>query len=286
MTAGTDEQRAKELLDFAHDDSIDLIWCARGGYGAAKVVTLVAEATQSRNVPTKRKLLVGYSDITFLHEYVRRAWGWQTLHAPMVSMSSHPLGADLWKAIDSYVRGERPAMPYALPSLTWMANKPTSSINAELIGGNLSLWATLAGTPWQPAAKGKILFLEDIGEKLYRLDRMVVQLEQSGMLDGAAGIVLGDFTDCDDEAPTQLANIGEGAEVEWAAGTRVPMRDQHSLEDGLMEIFGRVAKKFGVPLAKGLPVGHGPGFWPLPLGAMYELTIDGALRLRDWSYNG
>lgn len=282
VNAGTDAQRVNAFLDYAHDDLIDVIWCARGGYGASKVVALLDEATKSRGVPSKTKLLVGYSDITFLHEYVRNAWGWRTLHAPMVSVSTTPPSAEVWAAVDAYVRDERPSVPYASPMLKWLSAPPTAPITGEVIGGNLTLWSTMAGTPWQPSARGKILFLEDIGEKIYRIDRMIVQLEQAGMLDGAAAIVLGDFTDCEDETPTMLAPIGEGAEVEWSAGARVPTRPALTLDDGLIEIFGRVSPKLGIRVAKNLPVGHGPGFWPLPLGATFELTVDGALRLQAW----
>ena len=264
VTAGTDEQRAASLLDFAFDDSIDVIWCARGGYGAARVATILDDG-KSRGVPP-RKTLVGYSDVTFLHEYVRREWNWRTIHAPMVaSMGTNP--AEL-AAIDATVRGERPTLPYESPGLRWLANAPAADVAGELVGGNLSLWATLAGTPWQSSAAGKILFFEDVGERLYRLDRMVVQLEQAGMLRGARAIVLGDFRDCADESNTMLAPDGVAT---------IPLRPTVSHDDGLMEIFGRVATKLGIPLAAGLPVGHGPNFWPLELGVAHALTPDGRL---------
>lgn len=266
VLGGTDEQRAGSLLDFAFDDAIDVVWCARGGYGAARVATLL-DADKSRGVPP-RKTLVGYSDVTFLHEFVRQRWGWRTIHAPMLAGTSSEAER---AAAEAVVRGERPTLPYESPCLRWIGDAPSRDVEGELIGGNLSLWATLAGTPWQPAGRGKILFFEDIGEKLYRIDRMVVQLEQSGMLDGAAAIVLGDFTDCDDEAPTMLAPDGT---------TRIPMRPTWSLDDGLRETFGRVAQKLGVPLAIGLPVGHGPSYWPLELGVRHTLTRDGRLARR------
>lgn len=266
VTGGNDQQRSASLLQYAFDDSIDLIWSARGGYGAARVVGELADATKKRGVP-KPKLLVGYSDVTYLHEYVRNAWGWRTLHAPMVTAGPGTT-REMWNAAFAVARGERPTLPYESPCLRWMANAPTSDLTGEVIGGNMSLWTSLAGTPWQPSARGKILFLEDIGEKLYRLDRYAVQMEQAGMFDGAAAIALGDFTDCDDESPTMFADDGV---------TRVPMRPAVSLNDGLDEIFGRVARKHGIPLAAGLPVGHGPGFWPLWLGVKHRLTASGAL---------
>lgn len=265
VNAGTDDERATSFLEYAYDDSIDAIWCARGGYGAARTVNAIEAMTKDRPSP-KPKLLVGYSDVTFLHEYVRQRWGWRTLHAPMVA-ASPGTPAEQWAAADAIVRGERPELGYQRACLRWHGPAPARDIAGDVVGGNLSLWVTLAGTSWQPPAKGKILFFEDIGEKLYRIDRMVMQLEQARMLDGAAAIVLGDFTDCDDESPTVLGDDG----------TRVPMRKTLTLDEGLEEIFGRVARKLGIPLASGLPVGHGPSYWPLMLGARHRLTCAGAL---------
>ncbi|MDB5298169.1 MAG: putative muramoyltetrapeptide carboxypeptidase, partial [Phycisphaerales bacterium] len=141
-------------------------------------------------------------------------------------------------------------------------------VAGDVVGGNLSLWASLAGTPWQPDARGKILFFEEVGERLYRVDRMVVQLEQAGMFDGAVAVMLGDFTDCGDESPTMAGGDGRPA---------VPLRPVVPLADGLGEAFGRVARRLGVPLATGLPVGHGPNYWPLRLGERHRLTAGGAL---------
>ena len=266
VNAGTDEQRASSLVEYAYDDSIDAIWCARGGYGAARTVGVVDAMTKSRP-PPKQKMLIGYSDVTFLHEYVRQRCGWQTLHAPMV-VASPGTPDEQWAAAYAIVRGERPALGYEKSCLRWLGPAPAKDIAAEVIGGNLSLWVSLAGAPWQPQHRGNILFFEDISEKLYRLDRMVVQLEQAGMIEGAAAIVLGDFTNCDDESPTVFGDDGV---------SRVLTRPVLTLEEGLRETFGRVAKKFGIPLAVGLPVGHGPSYWPLRLGVEHRLTGDGAL---------
>ncbi|MDB5294446.1 MAG: hypothetical protein JWO31_429, partial [Phycisphaerales bacterium] len=101
VTAGTDEQRARSLLDYAFDDAVDVVWCSRGGYGAARLLPLLAAATPPGRRP-RPKLLVGYSDVTALHEYVRNAWGWRTLHAPMVAAGGGPgPTADEWAAVDA-----------------------------------------------------------------------------------------------------------------------------------------------------------------------------------------
>lgn len=287
VNAGTDDERAQALLDYAFDDSIDVIWCARGGYGAARVVSLLHErvaelhysgarifsSTATYDVPRK-KLLVGYSDVTVLHEFVRKTWNWRTLHAPMIAASKTPPTQDEWHAVDSFVRGEMPSTPYTLP-VRWLTSPPSENLAGDLIGGNLSLWVSLAGTPWQPDPRGKILFFEDIGEPLYRIDRMVVQLEQANMLEGAEAIVLGDFPDCNDESNTMLDPSQSVDQIDWTK--RVPLRPTFTLEQGLLEIFGRVAKRFGIPVATGLPVGHGSNFWPLLLGASHHLNREGLL---------
>jgi muramoyltetrapeptide carboxypeptidase LdcA involved in peptidoglycan recycling len=190
----------------------------------------------------------------------------------MVAASKTSPSSQEQSAIDAFVRGELPSQPYTLP-VSWKTSPPQEPIVADIIGGNLSLWASLAGTPWQPDPRGKILFFEDLGEPLYRLDRMVVQLEQAQMLQGAAAIVLGDFTDCNDESNTMLDPSQPLEAVDWSK--RAPLRTALTLHDGLLEIFGRVARGYDMPLAAGLPVGHGPNFWPILLGESHRLTREG-----------
>ena len=147
-----------------------------------------------------------------------------------------------------------------------------------LVGGNLSLWAAMAGTPFAPiAVPGRIVFLEDVGEAPYRLDRMVVQLLQSGTFFGVTAIVLGDFRNCEDEPKTVRASADNAAETK-------PLRAKIPMNEALVETFGRLGERLGVPVAVGLPVGHGPNFAPLPLGAEYQLSPDGALSLQRWSW--
>ncbi|MFT3788627.1 MAG: LD-carboxypeptidase [Tepidisphaeraceae bacterium] len=285
VSAGTDEQRLAGLVDSAFDPETEVVWCGRGGYGAGRLLPLLEQATASRGVPLK-KLLVGYSDITPLHHFVRTRWNWSTLHGVMVSASKHRATDEEWSETCSLIRHDRPALAYEKPgTLRWVMNKPMRDIDTKLVGGNLSLWHTLAGTPWQPDCRGKIVFLEDLDEKLYAIDRYVVQIEQAGMFDGAAAIVLGDFTACRDEANTTLdPNTPITGKLDWDAHPRVPQRKVWDITDGLIETFGRVAKRLGLPLAMGLPVGHGPNFHPLPLGAKYALGRDGSLTLRAWDW--
>ncbi len=272
--AGTDQQRAEAIWEMANVESIDIIWCARGGYGATRLLPLLDELTQKHG-PPRRKMLVGYSDVTVLHEFVRMKWSWPTLHATMPGVHDFThTPSDQWAATLLAVRRQPMSQPWGDLHLEFLANPPTAAITASLIGGNLTLWTALAGTPWQPSAQDKILFFEDIGETWYRIDRMVTQLQQAGAFSGARAIVLGDFKDCNDENNTCLKDK-ESPE-------RIPLRRVYSQREAMQETFGGLAQKLGIPIAIGLPVGHGPNFWPLPLGANYQLFPDGRITMTRW----
>ena len=122
-----------------------------------------------------------------------------------------------------------------------------------------------------------MLFFEDIGETWYRVDRMVTQLLQAGAFDGAKAIVLGDFKDCNDEN-TMVLKDRDSAE-------KIRLRRVYSQRECMQETFGNLAAKLQIPIALGLPVGHGPNFWPLPLGADYRLTQDGRLQVVSWHWS-
>ena len=276
MFPGSDEERAGAIYELASDPRLQVLWAARGGYGAGRLLPILERLTKERGVPPK-KLIVGYSDVTVLHQFARLRWNWSTLHAPMPAASSFPkLDPAEWSAIADYVRAKPAGAPWERTALTWMTAPPTQSIRTELIGGNLSLWAALVGTPWIESARNKILFLEDVDEAYYRIDRMMVQIEQSGILEGAAAIVLGDFTNCHDEDNKCLANA--------ATGEKKPLRKAFEQAEAFEHIFMPIAKRTGIPIAQGLGVGHGPRYAPLPLGAEYELSIDGKLKLLEWDW--
>ena len=282
--AGTDEQRAGAIFEFACDPEIQVLWMARGGYGAARLLPLLDELTARHGVPP-RKLLVGYSDVTVLHEYVRIRWGWETLHAPMPAAANFTtMPEETLAAIFSCVRIGGARFAWEKTKLTYLDIAPTGVIDAELIGGNLTLWTSLMGTAYQPIVDGKILFFEDLGEAAYRIDRYITQIDQSGGFGGAAAIILGDFPKCTDEHNDCAKPLQEGeslAEVKTRLATRprVPLRKVYSLDEFTQEIFGTLSARRKIPIAKGLPVGHGPNFNPLPLGVEYRLSPDGYLQL-------
>jgi muramoyltetrapeptide carboxypeptidase len=269
--AGDDESRARALFEAACDPSIDVVWMARGGYGASRVARLVEDYTNLEQFPCMRKLLVGYSDVTPLHEYARRRWEWRTLHAPMPAESKFgKYDVDHWRALLELVRRRHPGTVWG--KVRWLV-PPTRAVQGEMVGGNLSLWASMVGTGYTfEPSHASILFLEDIGEKYYRIDRMVQQIVRAGLLDGCRAIVLGDFTDCSDD-PVKMVRS-------QTPGEKVPLRPRIEWEEALAEIFGRLE----VPVAVGLPVGHGPNFAPLPLGAEYRIGVDGSFELVEWNW--
>lgn len=284
--AGSDEQRARAALDHALDATIDVVWCARGGYGATRILPLL-EAHTRRFGPPPRKLLVGYSDVTALHAYVSTRWGWHTLHAPMPAAANFgAYDARQWGALLDLTRGVRPP---ACPGgrLTQVSGSPPPRLAAPLVGGNLTVWNALTGTPFAPAAAGRILFFEDVDEAAYRVDRMVTQLLQAGGFDGAVAVILGDFTRCEDETHEVLADAPPpGATPEQiAALPKRPLRRTYRPDEALALTFARVTQQTGAPVLRGLPVGHGPNFAPLPLNATYRLdATDGSLELADWGW--
>ncbi|HZZ44742.1 MAG TPA: LD-carboxypeptidase [Tepidisphaeraceae bacterium] len=287
--AGTDASRAAAFFDYASDPSLDILWSARGGYGASRLVRYLDQLTAQRGKPP-HKLLIGYSDITVLHEYTRQVWGWSTLHSPMPAAADFTrLRESEWQNILSLARGQFVDYPATDAPLQPLANPSTKPIRAELIGGNLSLWAALVGTSHGPTpAKGRILFLEDVDEAFYRLDRMITQVREGGLLDGAAAIVLGDMTHCKDDVSTCLAPCtGDALQTaldDPSKAPRIPLRKIHSYEEGIDHVFTSLAREMNIPLYQGLRVGHGPNFHPLPLGATYELSPDHRLKLLNWDW--
>lgn len=276
--AGTDAARAAAFYEYAADPSIDVVWCARGGYGAQRILPLLEAMSRQHGPPPSRKLLVGYSDVTVLHEFVRSRWGWSTLHAPMPASGFVGISAEEWAATVSLVTGRPAEATWFDATLDWITPPPAATLEAPLVGGNLTLWATLAGTPYRPAAAGHILFLEDVGEPFYRLDRMMTQIDQAGLLNDTRAIVLGDFHGCRDEEQSVLASA-DGAATK-------PLRPTYTQREAFQHVFAALGRRLGIPVASGLPVGHGPRHAPLPLGAAFELIPPGRLRLKSWDWLG
>ncbi|HEU4383453.1 MAG TPA: LD-carboxypeptidase [Anaeromyxobacteraceae bacterium] len=238
--AGDDGRRLAEWLEAASDPEARAVWCARGGYGVTRLLPRL-EAARLLHPP---RVVVGFSDITALHVALNRA-GLVTVHGPVVTQlgSLAPAAIDHLEALlfGGAAAGDAGGAPAPGSGVPAAAVIRPGRITGPLAGGNLQLMAHLAGTPFQPRLAGAVLFLEDVGERPYRLDRAFTQLRLSGALDGVAGVCLGAFTDCDEPG------IG-GAET---------MR--------------RLVGDLGIPAVEGIPAGHLPDNRALPLGSVVTL---------------
>ncbi|MEM8496209.1 MAG: LD-carboxypeptidase [Planctomycetota bacterium] len=276
--AGTDAQRVGALWDLATDDAIEVVWCARGGYGCTHLLPLLDRLTAEHGPPAK-KLLVGYSDVTVLHHYVRARWGWDTLHANMPASASFvAMDESQRDATFALVKDGKPTESgrvFGGATLDFFANAPAGPIEGEVLGGNLATWNYLTGTPWAPTPEeiaGRFLFFEDLGEGFYKMDAYLTQLDQAGGLDGIAGLILGGFHDCTDEQATRLASPPTDAQAD---PPMVPLRPTYDERESMSRITAPLAAKHGFPVAWKLPVSHGPDYGPLMLGAKHELTPEG-----------
>jgi muramoyltetrapeptide carboxypeptidase len=286
--AGTDEERAQAFADYALDPEINVLWCARGGYGAMRLLPRIQALTRGKNIP-KNKLLVGYSDATAIFEFVQREWGWSVLHAPMPGLRSFfKLTPAEWKSLMAFVRKTPATNPWGKLKLKKITGSEMT-VKGPLMGGNLTIWGSLAGSPYFTKGEGKILFFEDVAEFPYRMDRIISQIEFAGGFHGAKAIVLGDFLDCRDSVPLALKKMPKKGLKDPVIKSPQP-RDLEPLRKALNEqklvrdLFKEVGEKHGFPVFSGFPAGHGPGHFSLPIGASYTLTAEGVISLSEWSW--
>ena len=259
--AGSDAARAADLNAMFADDGVDAIWCVRGGYGASRILPALDYALMQR----KPKALIGYSDITALHVAIHRHAGLVTFHGPVAFRAFTPyslgeLKRVLWTGETPVRLGGPPPFERAEGRVDWenrVATLVPGTARGRLLGGNLCLMSHLCGTPYFPDLRGAILFLEDVEEAYYRIDRMLTQLWLSGALAGVAGVAFGKFTNCN-SSPFFLQN--------------------RPLDD----ILAERCLALGVPAVSGIMVGHIEDQTTLPVGCLAELDADaGTLTLLE-----
>ena len=232
--AGSDAERLHDINAAFASDEIDAVWCVRGGYGSMRLLaTLDYEALRRHPKP-----VIGFSDITALHSAIHRQCQIVTFHSPtarskLTEFSRSSLMRALVEQTDSC--GSAPTAQVLRPGRA----------TGRLVGGNLALVTALLGTPYAPDFEGAILILEDIGEAVYRIDRMLTQLLLAGALQRCAAIVAGNFRPPRDEIAL----------------------DNRTVNDVLLE----AAEAAGIPCLAGAPFGHIADQWTIPLGAMAEL---------------
>lgn len=235
--AGTDSERADDINACFRDNRIDAILCLNGGYGSARILDRLDYAM----IAAHPKLLIGFSDITALEAALYEKCHLVTLSGPLlITIPGSPYSSQQFRQA---VTASAPLGAVTMPAGRSLQTVLPGKASGRLIGGNLSVIASLAGTPYELKGKGCILVLEDVGEESYRIDRMMNQLWQNGLLQQVEGIVYGDFTDCGHDPGDFTTD----------------------------EVLTYYAKKAEKPAVRGLPFGHGTDKACLPIGAYSEL---------------
>ena len=191
--AHSDQFRFKAFKKAMLNPEVKAIWCLRGGYGANRLLPEI----EKMSVPKIKKLLIGFSDVTSLHNLINQKWKWPSLHASLIDrLASGRLSEiNLDELKSSLLNFEHGATFKNLIPLNKAALK-NQKIDSRVIGGTLMVVASSLGTPSQIKTKDLILFLEEIGERAYRIDRCLHQLKQAGLFKDVAAVVFGDFTNC------------------------------------------------------------------------------------------
>ena len=243
--SGSDQQRWADFQMVLDDASIDAVIFARGGYGFVRIIDKL-DFTKFMRHP---KWLIGFSDVTVLHNHVNRNLKVETIHAPMaINIPNTPKA--VLENLHQLLTGNK--VSYQYPAHFFNRRGKASG---ELVGGNLSLIHTLAGTPSDLLTKGKILFLEDLDEYLYHIDRMMMNLKRSGKLQGLKALVIGGMTDMKDNA----IPFGKSAE----------------------EIILDAVKEYDYPVAFCISSGHIERNEPLVMGRKMKLTVGELTTLSD-----
>jgi muramoyltetrapeptide carboxypeptidase len=255
--AGDDDARAAELDAAFADPETSTVWCARGGYGVVRILDRIDFEAIRRNP----KVLIGFSDITLLHTAIHQRTGLITFHGPNLQDGfgkpddmPAPNEAALWRAVSAAESGTPSDLPkregyeFSFSGIENLALHPIGAgvATGRLIGGNLAVLAGVMGTPFEIETAGRVLFLEDISERAYRIDRYLSQLKLAGKLANVAGVLLGDFSYEEGEKGDQTKDV--------------------------LALFQEYLGPLGVPALAGFPAGHERFNLALPIGA--QVTLD------------
>jgi|CXWL01.1.fsa_nt_gi muramoyltetrapeptide carboxypeptidase len=246
--SGTDEERLTDFQQMLDDDEVKALLCARGGYGTGRIIDKI----DFKKFKKQPKWIIGYSDITVLHCHLYANYYISTLHAPMAgafndeARPDDPVGRgyknEFVLSLKNALEGKK--LKYSCPVHEF--NRKGEAIG-ELVGGNLALLAHLTGTESDLKTRGRILFIEDVGEYSYNIDRMLHQLKRSGKLTRLAGLIVGGFTEMKDtERP-----FGESA----------------------YEIIREIIKEYDYPVCFDFPVSHTDKNYSLKIGVGYKLKV-------------
>lgn len=237
--AGTDEERLQDLQELLDDDSVNAIMFGRGGYGTMRIIDKV-NWDKFRQKP---KWLIGYSDITTIHLHVHSGFGIPTIHGDMsFGLSSKP-GNTATKSLEDVLFGK----PVAYVVKGHQKNRG-GNCSGVLVGGNLTLIQACSGSESDIATDGKILFIEDVHEYKYSIDRMLVHLQRSGKLEKLAGLIVGGFS-------------------------AIKEKDEEDYRQTIEELVWEKVKGYDYPVCFSFPAGHIKNNLALKFGVPYELSI-------------
>jgi len=245
--SGTDEERLNELQQFIDDSSIKAILFGRGGYGSSRII----DQLDLRRFKKAPKWIIGYSDITIFHSHIYSNYKIASLHSPMAAaFNDGGKDNEFIGSLHKALLGE----PMRYSCISSEHNRKGEAIG-ELVGGNLSLLVHAIGTASDIKTKGRILFIEDIGEQLYNIDRMLLQLKRAGKLDKLAGLIVGGFTDLKD--------------TERPFGKNV------------YEIIKEKVAEYDYPVCFDFPVSHDTPNYALKVGAGVKLKVGKKVTLEE-----
>lgn len=237
--SGTDEERLEDLQQMLDDDEVKAVLCARGGYGFGRIIDKI-DFSKFKKQP---KWVVGYSDITVLHSHLYSNYYISSIHSPMAgAFNDNGYKNEFVQSLKNVIEGKKIKYQTGVHEF----NRKGEGIG-ELVGGNLALLAHLCGTDSDIKTKGRILFIEDVGEYLYNIDRMMYQLKRSGKLNKLAGLVVGGFTEMKDTGNP----FGQTA----------------------YEIIRDIVKEYNYPVCYDFPVSHTDKNYAMKIGVGYKLKV-------------
>ena len=235
--AGSDKERADELNAMFANKKVKSIWAIRGGYGTGRLLPLLDMDVIKKN----KKPIIGYSDLTVLINYLYQKTGTVNYHFTMPGALFTGFGE---KQVLGYMFDNKNKI-YPLDEPLVCQNKLKAT--GHLMGGNLTVLCSLVGTPYEINFDGSILFLEDVGEKPYRIDRMLEQMKQAGAFNKIKGLIIGRYEDCEGDLRTGM----------------------NSIEDLVASFFAGL----DIPVLSNAPIGHIESQWALPIGAKVALDL-------------
>jgi muramoyltetrapeptide carboxypeptidase len=235
---GTDEQRTHDLQQMLDDESIRAVLCSRGGYGTLRIIDKL-DFTKFQKNP---KWIIGYSDITVLHAHIHRHFGIETLHALMPVNINQETPEDSLETMKNVIFGSK--IGYTFNATRY--SRPGDA-DGVLVGGNLSILYSIMGSRSEPDTAGKILFLEDVDEYLYHIDRMMMNLKRAGKLQKLRGLIVGGMDRMNDNA----IPFGRSAN----------------------QIIADAVSEYDFPICFDFPAGHGPRNLALILGRRIRLRV-------------